>query len=474
MAGALVSSDGAPLVDVSIITGGQGWPLNPPDIVVATPAALLNHLFAFDRRRQRRGAFVRDARIVVVDEADMLLSGGFARDLERLLGLLRLEEREVAERAAANMAPDRAVASAVARPGPTLPWTHFPVDVDADKDDGDSDSDGDEEASLDTSSSWDNAWDDLEPSLAMQEPERDSSGSENADDSVVVGPSGGENDEDANGRRRGGVPWRRQQRPSFQRSKQYVFVAATLPEGGRKTVGEVLRRRFPTATWVTGARLHQHNPRLKLQWAEIDQETRIATLVAAVKGGTSSSAGDEHLTSSACSRNAVDRTMVFANSIEAAESIARVLQRVGVGGCARFHRDVPPEERMEALDDFKQRGGVLVCTDAAARGLDIPDVGHVVQAEFALSAVDFLHRIGRTGRAGHPGLVTSLYMAASGPLVAAVRSAVEAGQPVEGAFSRKRSFTKKLKKYGPSRRGQPDRQKRQHHKASVEATLPDA
>jgi superfamily II DNA/RNA helicase len=39
---------------------------------------------------------------------------------------------------------------------------------------------------------------------------------------------------------------------------------------------------------------------------------------------------------------------------------------------------------------------VLVCTDAAARGLDIPLVDHVVQAEFAAGAVDFLHRVGRT------------------------------------------------------------------------------
>lgn len=41
----------------------------------------------------------------------------------------------------------------------------------------------------------------------------------------------------------------------------------------------------------------------------------------------------------------------------------------------------------------RQEGAVLVCTDAAARGLDIPDVSHVVQADFAGSAIDFLHRV---------------------------------------------------------------------------------
>jgi superfamily II DNA/RNA helicase len=52
---------------------------------------------------------------------------------------------------------------------------------------------------------------------------------------------------------------------------------------------------------------------------------------------------------------------------------------------------------------------VLVCTDAAARGLDLSTVTHVVQADFASSAVDFIHRAGRTARAGKTGTVTSLY-----------------------------------------------------------------
>ena len=97
-----------------------------------------------------------------------------------------------------------------------------------------------------------------------------------------------------------------------------------------------------------------------------------------------------------------------------------------------------------------ERGGhtVLVCTDAAARGLDIPAVSHVVQAEFARTAVDFLHRAGRTARAGQSGRVTSLYSVggAEEALVSRVQAAVEEGAPMERCFSRRRSFRKRIKR----------------------------
>ncbi|MQM12503.1 hypothetical protein Taro_045425, partial [Colocasia esculenta] len=67
-------------------------------------------------------------------------------------------------------------------------------------------------------------------------------------------------------------------------------------------------------------------------------------------------------------------------------------------------------------------------------------------AEFATSAVDFLHRIGRTARAGQSGRITSLYTEANRDLVSAVRQAGRIDEPLEMAFSRKRSFRNKLKK----------------------------
>lgn len=57
--------------------------------------------------------------------------------------------------------------------------------------------------------------------------------------------------------------WRRV-RKIYSRSKQYVFVAATLPQSGKRTAGGVLKRMFPDAVWVSGTYLHRHNPRYAL------------------------------------------------------------------------------------------------------------------------------------------------------------------------------------------------------------------
>ena len=89
-----------------------------------------------------------------------------------------------------------------------------------------------------------------------------------------------------------------------------------------------------------------------------------------------------------------------------------------------------------------------MCTDAAARGLDIQGVTHVVQADFAPNAVDFIHRIGRTGRADRSGKVTSLYREFNAELVQVLQQYVEEGRPLEAAFSRARSFSRKIKRRG--------------------------
>ena len=74
------------------------------------------------------------------------------------------------------------------------------------------------------------------------------------------------------------------------------------------------------------------------------------------------------------------------------------------GRVGQIHGNIPPSERMETLKKFiSGELKVLICTDLASRGLDIPDVSHVIQLDFALNAAQVLHRTGRTARAGASG-----------------------------------------------------------------------
>ncbi len=102
------------------------------------------------------------------------------------------------------------------------------------------------------------------------------------------------------------------------------------------------------------------------------------------------------------------QVIVFCNSKIGASRLARQLERSGVVATA-IHGDRTQSERMQALDAFK-RGEIeaLVATDVAARGLDIAELPAVINFDLPFNAEDYVHRIGRTGRAGASGDALSL------------------------------------------------------------------
>lgn len=115
--------------------------------------------------------------------------------------------------------------------------------------------------------------------------------------------------------------------------------------------------------------------RLEQKWIEVTVDTQVDALIDAVKLGFRSKMLDSGFD--------VSRTMVFANTVEAVEAISKILLGSGVE-CFRYHRESSLEERAKTLVDFQQKGGILVCTDSAARGLDIPNISHVIQVFFFL------------------------------------------------------------------------------------------
>ncbi len=102
------------------------------------------------------------------------------------------------------------------------------------------------------------------------------------------------------------------------------------------------------------------------------------------------------------------QTLVFARTKHGADRLARSLDEAGFSAAA-IHGNKSQNARTRALADFKAgRLTVLVATDIAARGLDIPQLPVVVNYELPMVAEDYVHRIGRTGRAGETGQAISL------------------------------------------------------------------
>lgn len=113
-------------------------------------------------------------------------------------------------------------------------------------------------------------------------------------------------------------------------------------------------------------------------------------------------------------RAAVDQKskqcIVFVNSKIGCSRLARHLEREGINASA-IHGDKTQTERMQTLDGFKNGTiDALVATDVAARGLDIPAMPCVINFDLPFSAEDYVHRIGRTGRAGASGDALSIYV----------------------------------------------------------------
>ncbi|HEY2916152.1 MAG TPA: DEAD/DEAH box helicase [Candidatus Limnocylindrales bacterium] len=104
----------------------------------------------------------------------------------------------------------------------------------------------------------------------------------------------------------------------------------------------------------------------------------------------------------------IDRALVFTRTKYGAGRLAELLERDGIAAAA-IHGNRSQGQRIRALDDFKEgRVAILVATEVAARGLDIEGLPHVVNFELPMVAEDYVHRIGRTGRAGLAGDAISL------------------------------------------------------------------
>jgi len=196
-------------------------------------------------------------------------------------------------------------------------------------------------------------------------------------------------------------------------TRQTLFFTATMPPEIRRITDQFL-----------------HNP-VRVEVAR--PATTVATVTQQlVKTGRESFEKRETLRRLIRSDPALKNAIIFCNRKREVAQLHRSLVRHGFSAVA-LHGDMDQSARMAALDQFR-RGEValLVASDVAARGLDIPDVSHVFNFDVPHHADDYVHRIGRTGRAGRSGTAITIVAPADGKAVAAIESLIGQSIPWSG------------------------------------------
>merc|ERR1719351_357214 len=150
------------------------------------------------------------------------------------------------------------------------------------------------------------------------------------------------------------------------------------------------------------------------------------------------------------------RTLVFVETKKGADQLDEFLYREGFP-VTSVHRTRTQREREEALRRFKSgQTPIIVATAVAARGLDIPNVKHVINFDMPSDVEEYVHRIGRTGRMGNLGLATSFFNDKNRNLVKElVELIIESNQELPSWLE---ALAMESRSYGPgsNRRGPPN------------------
>src|ERR1700675_3632002 len=196
-------------------------------------------------------------------------------------------------------------------------------------------------------------------------------------------------------------------------TRQTLFFTATMPPEIRRITEQFL-----------------HNPvRVEVTRAA---STVATTTQALVKPGREPHDKRDTLRRLIRSAEGLKNAIIFCNRKREVAQLHRSLVRHGFSALA-LHGDMDQPSRTAALELFR-RGEVtlLVASDVAARGLDIPDVSHVFNFDVPHHPDDYVHRIGRTGRAGRAGAAITLVAPADGKSVAAIEKLIGQGIPWMG------------------------------------------
>ena len=204
---------------------------------------------------------------------------------------------------------------------------------------------------------------------------------------------------------------------------------------------------IPKMKVIKAPGLHKTVPRLQQVFVDVGNTDKLTLLVDAV------AAGGRGAAIKAADRDENARTMIFCNTVGSCRAAQHALAEAGLPSLC-YHGELNSAARSENLLKFRSgdsdESAILVCTDLAARGLDVPQVDHVIMFDFPLNALDYLHRSGRTARGvstssstlsnSGRGRVTALVAKRDQVLATAIENAVQRGLPLDGLSSRKSDY----------------------------------
>lgn len=167
--------------------------------------------------------------------------------------------------------------------------------------------------------------------------------------------------------------------------RQTLFFSATMPEAIRKLAKQLLKD--PIEINVTPVSSTANSVKQSVYFVEKNEKLKLLVELLSDKE--------------------INRSLVFSRTKHGADRLAKQLLKTGITAAA-IHGNKSQNNRQRALNDFKgSKIRVLIATDIAARGIDIDELPHVVNYELPNVAETYVHRIGRTGRAGKQGVAVS-------------------------------------------------------------------
>jgi len=249
------------------------------------------------------------------------------------------------------------------------------------------------------------------------------------------------------------------------RRVQTVLVASTMPSQGTKSTRMLVGRWMPHALRALPRPdlLHRNHPMVLQSWKYVPEgfDEKVKLLVDYMRQYSDQVRVEPEATSmrgrwkhakhrkKQLKYRLREKTIVYCNMGTTAVALAELLatthhfHEVGL-----FVSAIGYDERRERMQMFRDgRIRLMVCTDILSRGVDIPDVGRVVQFDFSRNVVGHIHRIGRVSRAGTRGYALNMYDDSEQGGRALAEAVQEIGtRPLDGLFSRNRGFKRGLRR----------------------------